>query len=212
MTKIIEINFFMSVLILAIIISRLFFLYKIPKKTFMILWYIVICRMLLPFSICSRFSIYNIANYIDKTPIKYNNYNITQNIGVLNTEVLIPPIKSDFSLSPIFVVWLLGAIICILFFIVIHLRCKKQYNMSLPIENEFISDWQQIYSIKRKIQIRQSDRINTALTYGILKPIILLPKTTDYKNIQKLEYILTHELIHIKHFDIITKCESATII
>lgn len=203
-----EINFFVSVLILAIVIVRLFFLYKVPKKTFMVLWYIVLCRMFLPFSICSRFSIYNITSYVSKTDVKYNNYTMIQNTDILDTTVLTHPAENNFS--PVFVLWLIGFIICVLSFIVIHIRCKRQYNMSLPIENEFISKWQQVYSIKRKIQIRHSDKINTALTYGIFKPVILLPKSIDYNNIQRLEYILTHEFVHIKHFDIFTKWLLAT--
>jgi len=57
----------------------------------------------------------------------------------------------------------------------------------------------------RHIQVRQSDRIAAPLTYGIWKPVILFPKTTDWQDIANLRYVLTHEITHIRRFDILTK-------
>ena len=48
-----------AVLIVAIIVIRALFLHKLPKKTFTILWTLVLIRLLLPFSIPSSFSIYS---------------------------------------------------------------------------------------------------------------------------------------------------------
>lgn len=57
----------------------------------------------------------------------------------------------------------------------------------------------------RSISIRQSDRISTPLTYGIFKPVILIPQTTDWTNIKQLQYVLLHEYVHIRRFDSVTK-------
>ena len=43
------------------------------------------------------------------------------------------------------------------------------------------------------------------MTYGVIHPVILLPKTTVWNNEETLHYVLAHELVHIKRFDIITK-------
>lgn len=53
--------------------------------------------------------------------------------------------------------------------------------------------------------IQQSDRIKAPLTYGVFRPVVLLPKTTDWTNETKLQYILTHEFTHIRRFDALTK-------
>ncbi len=55
------------------------------------------------------------------------------------------------------------------------------------------------------MEIRQSDKIAVPLTYGILRPVILLPKTTDWTDEMRLRYILTHEFTHIRRFDTLTK-------
>lgn len=43
-----------SVLIVAVVFIRALALHKLPKKMFLVLWGIVICRLLIPFSIPSR--------------------------------------------------------------------------------------------------------------------------------------------------------------
>jgi beta-lactamase regulating signal transducer with metallopeptidase domain len=55
------------------------------------------------------------------------------------------------------------------------------------------------------VQIRQSDRIKAPLTYGVFRPVVLLPKTTDWTDETGLRYILTHEFAHIRRFDTLNK-------
>ena len=43
------------------------------------------------------------------------------------------------------------------------------------------------------------------LTYGVFHPVILMPKQTDWKNINQLRYIFSHEYVHIYRFDTIAK-------
>jgi beta-lactamase regulating signal transducer with metallopeptidase domain len=94
---------------------------------------------------------------------------------------------------------------CALFFLVTHLRCRKVYKTALPVDNEFMRQWLSEHPTKRRVQIRQSDKIATPLTYGVFRPVILLPKTTDWTDETRLRYILTHEFTHIRRFDTLTK-------
>ena len=55
-----------SVLILVIMLIRQFTIYRLPKQTFMVLWGIVLCRLLIPFSVPSPFSIYSLTNSAEK--------------------------------------------------------------------------------------------------------------------------------------------------
>jgi beta-lactamase regulating signal transducer with metallopeptidase domain len=73
-----------------------------------------------------------------------------------------------------------------------------------------VSRWLREHPTRRNVQIRQSDKIATPLTYGIWKQVVLLPKTTDWTGEAKLFYILTHEFVHIKRFDILSKWLLAT--
>lgn len=117
------------------------------------------------------------------------------------------------SLLPLWtVLWLVGMIICALFFLISYLRCYREFRMSLPVSNAFAEEWLKEHQIKRGIRIRQSDRISSPLTYGIFRPVILMPKTTDWENIQRLQYVLQHEYVHIRRFDMIRKLAAALVL
>lgn len=61
--------------------------------------------------------------------------------------------------------------------------------------------WIAEHKLTRHIQIRQSGRISAPLTYGVFKPIVLMPKGTTCDDINQIEYILAHEFVHIRRFD-----------
>ena len=65
--------------------------------------------------------------------------------------------------------------------------------------------WLKRHPLRRTVRVRQSDRISAPLTYGVLKPVILLPKEMDLTESRQLEYILLHEYIHIRRLDSVRK-------
>lgn len=209
---VLEMSLSATILILAIVIIRAIALHKLPKKTFLVLWGVALCRLLVPFSIPSRFSIYTIADMLKNKTLTIDTPHIVTAMpdivtvaGRVNSTSLADTATATVTVSPIMVVWLIGLSICALFFLVTHLRCRKEYKTALPIENEFVKVWQQEHPTRRKVEIRQSDKIAAPLTYGVLRPVVLLPKTTDWTNETRLRYILTHEFVHIRRFDTLIK-------
>lgn len=77
--------------------------------------------------------------------------------------------------------------------------------MSLPVKQEFVTAWQTDHPLRHHYRIRQTDCISSPLTYGIFRPVILLPKNTDWTNIEHLNYVLLHECTHIRHMDALRK-------
>lgn len=56
--------------------------------------------------------------------------------------------------------------------------------------------------IKRKVQVWMSDLVQSPVTIGYLKPVILIPVAAiNNLNTQQVEAILLHELSHIRRFD-----------
>lgn len=203
-----------AVLIIAIVLIRALFLYKLPKKAFTLLWGVAICRLMIPYDLSSRFSIYIWIDKLRGTASSTNaitgtmdsiSVNIIGNGITNNTTQAVTASEQAVFVSPFAVVWLVGMFALGLFFIVAYVRCHKEFNMSLPVDNDFVSKWQSENPMRRKVQIRYSDRIKAARTYGIFRPVILLPKTTNWQDEKVLNYILTHEYMHIKSFDSIKK-------
>ncbi len=92
-------------------------------------------------------------------------------------------------------VWLLGMILCGIFFTLSYLHWRFEFQAALPIQNDFVEQWQKTHSAKRPVLVRQSDKVSAPLSYGLWKSVILMPKKTDWNDIGQLEYILLHEYV-----------------
>ena len=103
------------------------------------------------------------------------------------------------------IVWIAGAVLLLSVFTAFYIRSVKQFRQSLPLKSDFARDWLAVHAPRRKIEVRVSDRIDSPLTYGIFCPVILLPSDTDLADTRRLEFVLAHELNHIRYFDSLTK-------
>lgn len=208
--EILNMSFSAVVLIAAIVIIRSIALHRLPKRTFLALWDVALCRLLIPFSIQSRFSICTLVNML-KTELSAADTTVIGMVVPLNMGTAAETTNTSLteaasvSISPFMTIWIIGMSVCVCFFLVTHLRCRREYKTALPVDNEFVRAWQQEHPTRRKVKVRQSDRIATPLTYGILCPVVLFPKKTEWADEVRLRYILTHEFAHIKRFDTLTK-------
>lgn len=111
--------------------------------------------------------------------------------------------------SPAALIWGVGAAALGLYFVVGYWRATREFDMSLPVEHPFCGEWlrrqKEKMPLRRQIRIRQFDRIGTPLTYGVRRPTILLPNQTLEEHPKTLTYILTHEYVHIRRFDCVSK-------
>lgn len=206
--SLLQMSIYGAVLILAVVVIRVVAINRLPKKIFLVLWGLVLLRLLIPFSIPSVFSVYSLigrnteVNHLGQTTIS-DLAPIIQGepLELAGKTASMPAIH----VSLWFVIWLVGMILCTMFFAISYLRCCFEFSTSLPIQNDFVKRWLEEHKLIRSVSIRQSDRIFAPLTYGIMKPIILIPQTTDWKNAKQLQYIFLHEYVHICRFDTVTK-------
>ncbi|MEK4474456.1 M56 family metallopeptidase [Paenibacillus sp. FSL R7-0048] len=214
MSTFMNMSFTAAVMIVAIIVIRSLVINKLPKKTFMVLWGVVVYRLLIPFSLPSPFSIYT---WVDSLPLNNSNnvtfvnpsspLTLTMNLVGSTSTSEVQSINNDlsFAISSILVIWIMGMVISALYFIITYVKCRREFHASLPVDHPVALKWLDEHKLTRTIQIRQLDLIRSPLTYGIKHPVILLPKNTDWSNIEQIQYILMHELVHIRRFDQITK-------
>lgn len=244
-----------ALMIVAIIILRALTIERFPKKTFLVLWWIALLRLLIPFSIPSVMSIYSwispdvpkavhqevqeITEYQSTSePILEIPSEVLQNASPQEDAVSVVPeqtrsevvknstqfemtplpdidieyieVKPSKSFSEIFfdmlpAIWGVGIGVIAAFFGINYWKVVREFRMSLPVENEFVDEWLSSHQLRRNITIRQYDCIHTPLTYGIFRPVILLPKESLEQSPSTLNFILTHEWVHIRRFDCVTK-------
>ena len=61
--NLLQMSFSGAAFITAVVIIRAVAINKLPKKTFLVLWELVILRLLIPFSIPSMFSVYTLVTH-----------------------------------------------------------------------------------------------------------------------------------------------------
>ena len=205
--NLLQMSFTGAVMILAVTVIRALAINKVPKKTFLVLWGITLVRLMIPFSLPSWFSIYSLWNR--EMPTEGMNTAAGMLIPVIPAEhqATIPhnTVGPVANVSAPEIIWILGCVLCAFFFAAAYWKSYKEFQMSLPVRNDGIEKWLETHPTKRTITVRQSSLVSSPLTYGVIRPVILLPKTTVWNNEETLHYVLAHELVHIKRFDIITK-------
>ena len=212
--SLLQMSFSGAVFITAVVMIRAAAINKLPKKTFLVLWELVMVRLLIPFSIPSVFSVYTLVTHglsSAALPEVTTDYNMPAVEGVFAATggMEQPPADILSSISLWFIVWCAGMIPAALFFVISYLRCLMEFRTALPVRSHYVEKWLEQQTLKRPVLVRQSDRISTPLTYGIFRPVILMPKKTDWKNEKQLQYILTHEYVHIYRYDTVRKLLAA---
>lgn len=127
-----EVSFSGAVFIIAVVLIRAIAIHRLPKKTFLVLWEMVLLRLIIPFTIPSAFSIYTLVNRslpmpaffeagTDKvTPAVSGEYFVT-------IQGKKPPVTDIPPISVWFVVWCAGTILFAAFFTVSYLRCRIEF-------------------------------------------------------------------------------------
>lgn len=96
------------------------------------------------------------------------------------------------------VLWGVGAVGLALFLLWRHLRWRRLYREALPAQTPLPSFWTGGVDLLCCPVIRESDRIAGPLTYGIFRPVILLPAQLSAGT---LPGVLAHEWTHIRRKD-----------
>lgn len=204
-----------GVFVVMVLILRALLLERLPKRTFTVLWMAATIRLLLPVDLI-----------FDLLRFRYTSIlglNLTEMTGeaVLGAAQRLADVtilgralgwlsRRVSALAGVYLgrgqtLWLLGAALCALFFLIGHLRGRRVYAQSLPAQDPFVKLWLTENPMDRPVSVRVSDQIAAPLTYGVLRPVVLLPRTMDWGDREALAYVLSHEFHHVRRWDALRK-------
>ncbi len=106
----------------------------------------------------------------------------------------------NFLLSTWSILWIVGAILVALYFLISYVISHLKFSESISVKSKATNLWLSQHPLRRSIQIRACTHITSPLTYGIFRPTILLPMDMDFSQTNELHFILQHEYTHIKYF------------
>ena len=191
-----------SVLIVLTMLLRRLVGDKLPPGCYLVLWSLAGVRLLLPVMIASPFSVYQLLQKTDSNDVTvFYEPMIPDRLQEMHT--VVQPIMKELLFPNILtILWFCGVIVCFGVIAMKHWRNRVAYTASLPVENDFILNWRRYHKLYRKYQICICQQIITPLTYGVIRPVILLPANQSISN-EDLHMVLLHEWNHIRHFDIL---------
>lgn len=204
-----------AVLILAAACLRQLTWRRLPRETFVALWWVAALRLLIPVELPARCSVYTLLDALTR-PASAAPADPVISAAPAAPPVMVLPsgggspavsVSPGVPAAPPFpvktAVYLTVAAVLALAFLASYLRWRRRFRESLPAEGPCVSRWQgrRDGGKKSPVQVRVSDRIAAPLTYGLVRPVILLPKTMDLSDEDALLCVLTHEEVHIRRLD-----------
>ena len=167
-----------AVMILVITVLRALAMNRVPKRTFPVLWGCVLVRLLVPFSLPFGLSIYSILGR-KTAPVTVDAPAAVMPVvpaGQAAAAAQQAAVTAGTAASVWSIVWLAGMLLCAAFFAAAYWSCSREFQMSFPVEHDAAARWLRAHPLRRRLSIRQSDRVASPLTFGILHPVILMPK------------------------------------
>ncbi len=209
--SILEMSLSGGAVILAAILIRAVGKNRLPVGAFEALWALAVLRLTAPVRLPFRFSAFALVRRLVPhtagpgplpAAIAQPGQAAVQAVDIIQAAPL-PDRGMPFPTGT--VLWLVVACALALLFAVSYARSYRRFHGAEPVDSNYVNQFLAVHPLHRTVQARVSDRISAPLTYGLFRPVILLPRSIDMTDEAALGFVLTHELAHIRRFDALRK-------
>ena len=197
-----------SVIAVIVMILRLIFREKAPKRLIVLLWALVAVRLICPISIESSISLMpqrpvqmiqeyrqehtqveNASKVLENTQDNAEQYDVSEadlsavHAAQADTTVTVAaPARRLTAWEAAFIVWTVGTAVMLIYMAVSYVLLHRQVRVN----------------VQRERGVYITDKISTSFILGLFAPRIYIP---SYLSEEDYEYILAHERRHIRHLD-----------
>ncbi len=226
--KVIFMSIMASILAGGILLVKAIFRKKMSARLHYSIWFVLIIRLLLPFSVKVPLNIPNftlepnqeitssvtektgLQDYI--TPlIKSDHANIK---NPMSSEVSKPQLAVNESVKPAYsynvvtILWLAGMVVVLPYMLTVNTIQLFKLKKQLVCQDQNIINILELcksqLNIRRKIIVYFNTRLESPAVYGSFRPKIIIPRDAISKlSAEELKYIFMHELSHIRRKDLI---------
>ena len=191
---------------------------RLPVGAFEALWALAALRLVLPVRLPFRWSLFAMIRHLTLH---------AAGSGPIPAAVTLPgraalravdmaqdvPLPDRWTPFPaVRALWLAGVCVLALLFAVSYVRSYRRFRGAEPAYSDHVSRFLAAHPLRRRAAVRVSDQIAAPLTYGLFRPVILLPRSMDMGDETALGFVLTHELAHIRRFDAFRKPALAAVV
>lgn len=177
---------------------------RLPRRTYVALWDLAIARLLLPFALP-----------FERTPLSMLRDALVSPALMAQTAVRAAPqalpapavqafseatVQETLSLPLGKIVYVAVALLLAGHFLRAYRVSLLAFGEALPDDSPSVAAALRAFPLRRRVRVCVSGRISAPLSYGVLHPVILLPKGMDRSGDAVL-YVMVHELEHIRALD-----------
>lgn len=217
-----------SVLALGIGLIKLFFRQKLSANWHYYIWFLLIVRLLIPFSPQSTLSVFNvlphgmpalslpqILNEAPSTlpPSKSVTTPPTSMVGNTptvdqTTNASSPTGGIEVNYTTLGIVWISGVSVILLYLVLVNgllfLRLKKQPTYDTREIIEILEESKKRLQVHSKVSVIYDNGLKSPALFGWRRPkIIISPQIIDKLSPEDLKYVFLHELSHLKRHDLL---------
>lgn len=190
-----------------LLIIRLLFGKKMPSVYCYLLWGVLFFRLLVPFSVVSRLSFFNLMpNTHTETSGEYvvvMDYTLPTQNQILVEE----PFFNYENLKVLSIIWITITILFLTYACFTYIRAVAKLKTAIWVKDcpplQYCMEITK--TAHRRVRVFTSTLFESPVVIGAFRPRIIIPPFIDLKQEKQLVHIITHELIHIKRHDQITK-------
>lgn len=98
---------------------------------------------------------------------------------------------------------IVGSGLVIIYIVYQFIKFKKVISNSVELKDRtYLNKSLKKFNLKREVKLYINEKIDTPITYGIVKPKIILQESI-LKDQKLLEHVLIHELVHVERYHIL---------
>lgn len=193
-----------SAMLLMVLALRLFLKKHLPRGIFPALWCAAAVRLLLPITIPSHLSVWNLLHTSVAAQADGVISDVLTPFPSLATNSTAEPAADITGISPMLLIWLVCAILLAAYFAVGYACMVRQFRGTRLAPQPSIDALLDRFRFSRDPHICVSNSRRAPLTFGVFRPTVLLPEDLPVGDAQ-FQLVLAHELAHIRRKDCLRK-------
>ena len=152
---------------------------RLPRWTYECMWALAVLRLTVPVRLPFRFSAWTLLEQSAPaavSPAVQGTGVAVPLVNIMTSPVVASPAPGP---SPWTILWAAVACLLSLVLAMIYIRSYRRFRDAEEVDINFSDYLPSVRLPRRNVAVRVTDRAGAPLTYGVIRPVILLPRSLD---------------------------------